>query len=185
MELSPYLDTLQRELHAAAAPGGPEVTRTAELLSGSLDAAARLCLLEALADAAAEITGKLGTASVEVRLRGRNADFAVTELTEPVDSSSWPPMPPPPGPLSPPPAGWPAPPGPPPPPPDSGDLARITLRLPEPLKAQVERLAAAEGISVNAWLVRAIANAVTGGGQAPPTRGRPGLGRRVTGFAQA
>src|SRR2546430_15611033 len=114
MELSPYLETLQRELHAAAAPGGPEVTRTAELLSGSLDAAARLCLLEALADAAAEITGKLGTASVEVRLRGRNADFAVTELAEPVDASNWPPMPPPPpGPPPPPPPGWPAPPRPP------------------------------------------------------------------------
>ena len=190
MELSPYLETLQRELHAAAAPGGPEVTRTAELLSGSLDAAARLCLLEALSDAAAEITGKLGTASVEVRLRGRNADFAVTELAEPIDPPGWPPGPPvPPG--FPPPPGWPAPPGSPPPPgpppplPDSGDLARITLRLPEPLKAQVERLAAAEGISVNAWLVRAIAAAVAGGGQAPPTRGRTGLGRRVTGYAQA
>jgi hypothetical protein len=191
MELSPYLDTLQRELHAAAAPGGPEVTRTAELLSGSLDAAARLCLLEALADAAAEITGKLGTASVEVRLRGRNADFAVTELAEPVGAPGWPPMPPPPPgfPPPPPPPGWPAPPGPPPPPPppppDSGDLARITLRLPEPLKAQVEALAATEGISVNAWLVRAITTAVAGGGQAPPTRGRSGLGRHVTGFAQA
>jgi hypothetical protein len=187
MELSPYLETLQRELHAAAAPGGPEVTRTAELLSGSLDAAARLCLLEALSDAAAEITGKLGTASVEVRLRGRNADFAVTELAEPIDTPGWQPVPP--GP-----PGWPAPPVPPtppvpppgpPPPPDSGDLARITLRLPEPLKAQVERLAATEGISVNAWLVRAIANAVAGGGQAPPARGRSGLGRRVTGYAQA
>jgi hypothetical protein len=42
-----------------------------------------------------------------------------------------------------------------------------------------------EGISVNAWLVRAIGNAVAGGGQASPTRGRAGLGRRVTGFAQA
>src|SRR5438445_401579 len=48
MELSPYLDALQRELHAAAAPGGAEVARTADLLSGALDAAARLCLLEAL-----------------------------------------------------------------------------------------------------------------------------------------
>jgi hypothetical protein len=187
MELSPYLDTLQRELHAAAAPGGPEVTRTAELLSGSLDAAARLCLLEALADAAAEITGKLGTASVEVRLRGRDAEFAVTDLAEPVASPAWPPTPPgPPPPPGAPPPGWPAPPVPPvPPAPESGDPARITLRLPEPLKAQVERAAAAEGISVNAWLVRAIANAVAGGGQAPPTRGRAGLGRRVTGFAQA
>ena len=191
MELSPYLETLQRELHAAAAPGGPEVTRTADLLSGSLDAAARLCLLEALSDAAAEITGKLGTASVEVRLHGRNADFAVTELAEPIDTQGWQPVPPgPPGFPPPPPPGWPVPPGTPPPPgppppPDSGDLARITLRLPEPLKAQVERLAATEGISVNAWLVRAIANAVAGGGQAPPTRGRTGLGRRVTGYAQA
>jgi hypothetical protein len=195
MELSPYLDTLQRELHAAAAPGGPEVTRTAEQLSGALDAAARLCLLEALSDAAAEITSKLGTASVEVRLRGRDADFSVTELSEPVTSPAWPPHPPmPPGSPMPPgppgmgmPPGMPGmPPGPPPPPvpPESGDLARITLRLPEPLKAQVERAAAAEGISVNAWLVRAVAGAVAGGGQ-PPNRGRGGLGRRVTGFAQA
>ncbi len=182
MELSPYLDVLQRELRAAAAPGGPEVTRTAELLSGSLDAAARLCLLEALSDAAAEITGKLGTASVEVRLRGRNADFAVTELAEPigpVDPVGWQHPPVPPAPPAPPSA--PGPPG----PPETADPARITLRLPEPLKAQVERAAAAEGISVNAWLVRAIAAAVSGGSPVPPGRGRGGLGRRVTGFAQA
>src|SRR6266567_3713258 len=115
MELSPYLDTLQRELHAAAAPGGAEVARTAELLGGALDSAARLCLLEALSDAAAEITSRLGTASVEVRLRGRDADLVVTDVP----------------PLSEPTA--------PPPPPsnaDAGDLARITLRLPEPLKEQ-------------------------------------------------
>ncbi len=196
MELLPYLDTLQRELHAAAAPGGSEVTHTAELLSGALDAAARLCLLEALSDAAAEITSKLGTASVEVRLRGRDADFTVTELAEPQDTPNWPPTPPTPptpsgpfgsqGPFGPPgPAAPPNPPPGPPPPPDSGDLARITLRLPEPLKAQVEQAAAAEGTSVNAWLVRAIAGAVAGGGQAPPTRGRGSLGRRFTGYAQA
>src|SRR5437588_11170539 len=111
MELSPYLETLQRELHAAAAPGGPEVTRTAALLTGSLDAAARLCLLEALADAAAEITNRLETASVEVRLRGRDADFVVTDLTEPVQ------------PTPPPAADQPA---------AGADLARVTLRLPVP-----------------------------------------------------
>src|SRR2546423_15698557 len=120
MELSPYLDGLRRELHAAAAPGGPEVTRTAELLTGALDAAARLALMEALGDAAAEITSKLDTATVEVRLRGRDADFVVTPLVEPE---------------------------PPPPPtvdvPESGDQARITLRLPESLKSHVARLAPA------------------------------------------
>jgi len=157
MELTPYLDALRRELHAAAAPGGTEVTRTAELLTGALDAAARLCLLEALGDAATEITAKLDGSTVEVRLRGRDADFVVTSLAEPE---------------APPPADV----------PETGDLARITLRLPEPLKAQVETAAAADGISVNSWLVRAIAAAVA----APPAhRGRGGHPRRITGFAQA
>jgi hypothetical protein len=168
MDLSPYLETLRGDLAAAAAPGGPEVTRAAQLLSGSLEAATRLCLLEALSDAAAEITARLGSASVEVRLRGREADLVVTDV---------------------PPASEPM--GPPPPPSnaDPGDLARITLRLPEPLKEQVERAASAEGISVNAWLVRAIAGAV----QAPSSRAYgpppppmpPRRGRRITGFAQS
>jgi hypothetical protein len=159
MELTPYLDTLRRELHAAAAPGGAETARTAELLTASLDAAGRLCLLEALADAAAEITSRLDNTTVEVRLRGRDADFVISSLAEPA--------PPPPAPDL----------------PDGGELARITLRLPEPLKAQVESAAAAEGVSVNSWLVRAIAAAVAGGTSAPGRRG--GNPRRITGFAQA
>jgi hypothetical protein len=163
MDLSPYLDALRRDLAASAAPGGDDVARAAELLTGSLDASTRLCLMEALSDAAAEITAKLaGTATVDVRLRGREADLVVTEL-----------------------AGQPAPPAPPGAGADSGDVARITLRLPEPLKEEVERAASAEGISVNAWLVRAVGAAAHRGGQ-PNQQGRGrGLGHRVTGFAQA
>jgi hypothetical protein len=166
MNLSPYLDALRRDLAATAAPGGDEVARAAELLTGSLDASTRLCLMEALSDAAAEITAKLaGTATVDVRLRGREADLVVTELS-----------------------GQPAPPAPPGLGADSGDVARITLRLPEPRKEEVERAASAEGISVNAWLVRAVGTAVTRGSAAPPP-GRQGpprpLGKRITGFAQA
>jgi hypothetical protein len=164
MELTPYLDTLRRELHAAAAPGGVEIARTAELLTGSLDAAGRLCLLEALADAAAEITSKLDDTSVEVRLRGRDADFVVSSLAEPVPTPVPPELP------------------------DGGELARITLRLPEPLKAQMEATATAEGVSVNSWLVRAVASALAGarpGGPPHQGRGRGGHPRRITGFAQA
>jgi hypothetical protein len=174
MELTPYLEGLRRDLSAAAAPGGPGIQQAADLLVGSLEASARLFLLEALSDAAAEITAKLtdstlGRITVEVRLRGRDAQMVVSE----------------PGP---PPAAAPA------PPPaeatDSGDLARITLRLPEQLKETVERLAAAESISTNAWLVRAIAQIVYGAGPTPPPPGpaQPGRGRlsrRVTGYAQA
>lgn len=160
MDLTPYLDNLRRDLAAAAAPGGPEIIRAADLLAGSLDSSARLSLLEALSDAAAEITTKLGSATVEVRMRGREADLVVNEISEPE---------------APPPAA--------PPVSDSGDVARITLRLPEPLKEAVERAASAEGISVNAWLVRAVTAAVHGGFTPPPS-GRT-FGRRVTGFAQA
>lgn len=169
MDLTPYLETLRRDLAASAAVGSEDVSRTAELLAGSLDASARLCLLEALTDAAAEVSTRLSTASVEVRLRGRDADLVVTELGDQ-----------PPEPEAPTRAQ---------PPETSGDVARITLRLPEELKEQVELAAAAEGISVNAWLVRAIAGAVGGRPGAPATPsfppGRASFGKRVTGYAQA
>jgi hypothetical protein len=166
MDLTPYLEALRADLLNAAAPGGPEIGKAAELLGGSLEASVRLALLEALSDAAAEITARLNATSVEVRLRGREAQFVVTEeaaapapdptaLTYPLD----------------------------------GDLTRLTLRMPEALKDHVEARAAAEGISVNAWLVRAIGAAVA---RTPNTTGEPPQaspstrgGRRITGFAQA
>src|SRR3954453_1878907 len=133
MDLSPYLEALRRDLSTAAAPGGPDVARAAELLGGSLESSARLCLLEALSDAAAEITTRLHDATVEVRLRGRDADLVVSHTAIPEGAPA-------PAPVA-----------------EGGDLARLTLRMPEALKAQVEHTAAVEGISVNAWLVRAVA----------------------------
>jgi hypothetical protein len=185
MELTPYLEGLRRDLNAAAAAGGADVVRAADLLGGSLESSVRLCLLEALSDAAAEITTRLAHGEVELRLRGREAEFVVTE-SEPV----------------PPPRPTPAA----PPPDESGDITRITLRLPESLKEAVESAAATEGISVNAWLVRAIAQILAGGSSFPPPPGVPfppvppippippfppdppgrgRRGRRMTGYAQA
>ena len=175
MELSPYLDGLRRDLTAAAAPGGAEVARAAELLGGSLEASARLCLLEALSDAAAEITSKLTAATVDVQLRGREAHLVVTEREAVADARPG-------ATASQPEAGSAE-------PPEPGDLVRMTLRLPESLKEAIERAAAAEAISVNAWLVRALTQMVAGTppttrpGPPPPGRGR--LGRRVTGYAQS
>jgi hypothetical protein len=166
MDLTPYLDALRADLSAAAAPGGPEVTRAAELLGTSIEASARLVLLEALSDAAAEITTRLHDATVEVRLRGREADLVVNRTHEPEAMHV--------------PAG---------PMPDAGDLTRLTLRMPESLKAHVEQSAAAEGMSVNAWLVRAVTAAVQrpiGSPPQPPSSPAMGSGgRRITGFAQA
>ena len=73
---------------------------------------------------------------------------------------------------------------------EPGDLVRMTLRLPESLKEAVERAAAAEAISVNAWLVRILSQVLSGAGPTPPPPpgpppGRGRLGRRVTGYAQS
>jgi len=156
MDLTPYLESLAADLAAAAAPGGPETTRAAEMLSHSLAASARLAMLEALSDAAAEITTRLRDTSVEVRLRGREADLVVTTTDAEAESAPAPPA-------------------------AEGDLTRLTLRMPESLKAHVEQSAAAEGISVNAWLVRAVTAAVQRPSGPSPGRG----GKRITGFAQA
>ncbi|WP_250035384.1 hypothetical protein [Paractinoplanes maris] len=170
MDLTRYLETLRADLAAAAAPAGPETVRAAELLGHSLESSARLALLEALSDAAAEITTRLPDASVEVRLRGREADLVVSHHV---------PVPPePPVPATPP-----TPPGPP-----DGDLTRLTLRMPEALKTHVEQTAAAEGVSVNAWLVRAVTAAVNA--PMPPPFPPPPFGpgphpKRVTGYFQA
>jgi len=159
MELTPYLEGLQRDLASAAAVGGPDVQRAADLLGTAIEASGRLFLLEALSDAAAEITSKLGSSTVEVRLRGREAQFVVSEVAAPAAATATPTEP-------------------------EGDITRITLRLPEGLKDAVEAAAAALSMSVNAWLVRAITSAVAGIPTEPGGR-QHRSGRRYTGYAQA
>lgn len=139
--------------------------RAAELLGGALESSARLVLLEALSDAAAEITTRLADSSVEVRLRGRQADLVVNQ-TVPAPAESAEPI------LTAEPL-------------DGGELIRLTLRMPEALKTHVEQLAAELNVSVNAWLVRAVASAVNQPAHPsqPGGRGRPG--KRLTGFFEA
>lgn len=138
MDITPYVDGLRRDLVAAAEAGGDDVRQAAERLAYALDPSARLALMEALSQAAAEITAELPDGAVEVRLDGRELAFAV--------SASTPPAPP-------------AAPAPPPPPVDDGDeggQTRVTLRLPEQVKTRAEDKAARAGQSLNTWLVSVI-----------------------------
>ena len=80
MELTPYVERLRRDLADAAAAGGPEAQAAAERLALALDPATRMMLLEALSQAAAEITGSLDHDAVDVRLNGREPEFVVTHL---------------------------------------------------------------------------------------------------------
>lgn len=146
MDITPYVENLRRDLAAAAEAGGAEAKTAAERLALALDPAVRLALMDALSQAAAEITSELPNGSVDVRLRGREPEFVVDVPTMPVAAPT-PPAPP-------------APPAPPEPEEDEdGAVARITLRIPESLKTKAEELAARSGHSLNTWLVHTIRNA--------------------------
>ncbi|MEU8424464.1 hypothetical protein AB0C15_26685 [Micromonospora sp. NPDC048835] len=178
MELRSYVENLRNEFAVAAEGVDPEARVLAERLFTQLEAATRLTLLEALSDAADEITRELAPGSVHVRLRGREPDFVVAPASPPVEPASEASAPPP---MSVPLA---APEG------DEGGTSRINLRLPDHVKASVEEAAGRAGLSVNAWLVRAVAGAVAGAAGAgeaerrPPRRPEPRFGQHFTGWAR-
>ncbi len=180
MDLAPYVDSLRQELAVAAEAGGDDARALAERLTAPLESATRLILLDALSAAAEEITRDLAPGSVDVRLRGRNPDFVVTpppdqSFDDAGEGSGFDTAPS--GAVASPAAGGPTASS---APPDADDVgtSRITLRLLEHLKAQVEKAAGQAGLSVNAWLVRAVAAALE-----PDDRDRRS-GRRSSRYGQ-
>ncbi|WP_139418151.1 toxin-antitoxin system HicB family antitoxin [Agromyces laixinhei] len=139
MELGQYVTELQRQLVDAAENSTDEARAVAERIAGGLDAATRLVLLDALSAAAGEITRELAPGSVDLRLRGREVEFVVTQSASESDTDERPAAP----------ADF-----------DDASTSRTTLRLPDALKARVDEAAAADGLSVNTWLVRAVAAAL-------------------------
>jgi len=141
MDLTSYVSNLGREFATLAEAGGDEARALVERLTGPLESAIRMTLLDALSAAADEITRDLAPGSVELRLRGRDPNFVVTTLPaeriedavqdDPATADG--------GALI----------------AEDGPSSRINVRLPEQLKAAIEETAAKEGRSVNAWLVRA------------------------------
>lgn len=130
MQLESHIQAIQQDLAATAGLGDAATQEAAQRLIEALGSTLHLRLLDLLGDAALEIGGQLDPGRVEVRLAGREPELVVV-----IDEAS-----------------------------DSGALAlgdehmgRISLRLPESLKKSVEAAADREGISTNAWLVRAIA----------------------------
>ena len=141
MDITPYVERLRADLVSAAEATGPEARELAERLGYALDSSARLAMMEAISHAAAEITSEMSAGGVDVRLDGRDLEFVVDQ------APAGPPAPP-------------APPGPPAPPApedvEDGNVARITLRLPESVKARAEEFAARSGHSLNTWLVNVV-----------------------------
>jgi len=157
----------------SAGAGGDDARALAERLLAPLGAAIRLTLQDALAAAAEEITCELAPAAVELRLRGRDPEFVVTpppaessvddlpdDNARPSNDRSVADT-------------------------DEGAMSRINLRLPDQLKARVERAAGGEGTSVNSWLVRAATAALERADTGARRSDRAAYGpRRYTGWAR-
>jgi len=151
MQLEPHVDALRAELASLAGLGDDAVAAAAERLSQALGTTFGLRLLSVLSEAALEISSQLPAGHVEVRLAGQEPSLVYVE-----------------------PEGSPA-----PPPAEDGSTARITLRLPDSLKASLEAAAGSEGVSLNTWIVRALARLLA----SPPSGGR--VGNRLTGYGRS
>jgi hypothetical protein len=166
MQLGIYTDSLRQHLLIAAEAGGDEARALADRLTAPLESAARLVLLEALSAAAGEITGELAPGAVELRLRGGNPEFVVTPapMEEALEDFRSPAAP----------AIATVTEG------EDGGTSRLNLRIPEALKLRIEEAARNQGLSLNAWLVRAAAAAL-GPDQLPHRRSTSG-GEHYTGW---
>jgi hypothetical protein len=128
MQIDAYVQALREDLARVSAVGDESTARAAELLAVALESSLGRRLQEALAEAALELSAQLERGRVEVRVAGADPELVYVEEAEPE-----------PGDAS-----------------DEAFSARITLRLPDTLKARLEAAAGADGVSVNTWLVQAL-----------------------------
>lgn len=150
MDVGRHIEMIRRDLESSAVLAGDEAAETSRKVVDAAEPALRLRLLDLLSEAALDVSGQLHHAHVEVRLAGRDPELVVVSQRDPDVE------------------------------PAPGDdlSARITLRLPEGLKAQIEAAAAREGVSANAWIVRALSRSLE-----PRTTRR--TGNRLQGFARS
>jgi hypothetical protein len=151
VQLTSITVALEADLAAIASVGDDDVAAAAQRLAQALRASLGLRLLDLLGEAALEVSAQLPSGHVEVRLAGQDPSlvYVPEEQTDAPQAA------------------------------DDGLTARISLRLPESLKGSLELAASREGVSVNAWLVRALARSVHQGG--PPRSS----GGRLTGYAKS
>jgi hypothetical protein len=150
MNLTIVLEGIQEDLQGLGELGDERSAQIARRLGDALSSNLRLKLFDLLAQVAVELSSKLPSGHIEVRLAGQEPELVFVDSPGDQAGST------------------------------AGEelSARISLRLPESLKLAVEKAADREGVSTNAWLVRAIARA---------TESRPVhvSGKRLSGYAQS
>src|SRR3954447_10178822 len=118
METSRFVDGLRADLAAAAALGDQAIVEAADRLARAAESSVRIHLLDALQEAAMELTAQLPNGRIDVRPSGGGVPLTLLGRQPAA------------------PAG------------DAATWARMTLRLSEPLKVQAEAAAGREGVSL-------------------------------------
>jgi hypothetical protein len=150
MQIEGYVQALRDDLVRVAAVGDESTARAAELLAVALESSLGRRLQEALGEAALELSSQLDSGRVEVRIAGGDPELVLVRDDGAVAEPA-----------------------------DEAFTARITLRLPESLKARLEAAATREGVSVNTWLVHMLHHA------AEPRGHSGGSRRRLTGYGRS
>jgi hypothetical protein len=177
MQVEPYVAQVQTQLAAASALGDDSTRAVAQALAAAAEPAVRLALLGAVSAAANEITAALldspGSPAVSVRIEGDEvqvdvrhsspADFRGDAGDDPGDPDGNSPDTNSPDTNN----------------PDTNN-ARISLRLPEGLKGEIEAAARGRGVSVNTWILRAVSGALAGSRGFSKWQGT--APRRITGW---
>jgi hypothetical protein len=151
MQMAPHIEALQADLAEIAGVGDEATAQAAQRLSVALRSSVGLRILDALTEAALELSAQISTGHVEVRLAGQDPQLVYVEDQAAAPAASA----------------------------EDEVSARITLRLPETLKATIELVAGREGVSVNTWLVRALGRYVSS------SRPSPRVGNRLTGYGRS
>jgi hypothetical protein len=127
--MSLAVEALRSDVAAVGELGDDAVADAAERVAAVLTRSVPVRLLEVLSEVAADVSAELPDGRVEVRLAGDDVDlvYVAEELQRPQGGDA-----------------------------DAELSARITLRLSESLKTHVEADAARDGLSVNAFIVRAL-----------------------------
>lgn len=150
MDLSPYIESVRAGVVSASSLADEPTQHVAARLGTAIESSTRLALIRALSDAAGTISAELAPSSVEVRMVGSEPEFVVSIQTadaEPTllmpesehageDAATTSDV-------------------------EDEPVARISLRLPQSVKTRVDEIASAEGISTNAWLIRAVMDALS------------------------
>jgi hypothetical protein len=152
MQIEGYVQALREDLARVAALGDESTARAAELLSVALESSLGRRLQDALGEAALELSSQLDSGRIEVRIAGGDPELVLVRDEDGTTAAE---------------------------PADEAFTARITLRLPESLKARLEAAANREGVSVNTWLVQMLHHA------AEPRGHSGGSRRRLTGYGRS